>query len=96
MVCQAGITIAGVKYFALDLNPRTLHFRKGSAGIIAVRCRGAMLVAQYTPPTAASSCLIYMDRLADIANEGIPGVHVGIPCGGGDDGGPTVLDSLLK
>ncbi|EKX49302.1 hypothetical protein GUITHDRAFT_135993 [Guillardia theta CCMP2712] len=98
-IFKEGIRVGREKYFALHCNPRTIHCkyeslsfvssynssRKGASGIIFVRCRGACIVVQYSAPITASQCLCYVESLADIANEGIAGVHTGVAVTGEGD-----------
>ncbi|KAF8306058.1 profilin [Clavulina sp. PMI_390] len=62
----SGITVAGVKYFTLQVIPnRSVYGKKGADGLVIVKTKQAVLVAVYKPPTQQTECTPVVESLAD-------------------------------
>jgi profilin len=68
---QNGLHCNGVKYVVLSANPRLIHGRIGSVGVVIIRAKNCILVAQYQPPISAAQAVVCVENLADLINLGI-------------------------
>jgi profilin len=68
---QHGLYCNGVKYVVLSANPRIIHARMGSVGVVIIRAKNCILVAQYQPPISAAQAVVCVENLADSINSGV-------------------------
>ena len=66
-----GLYCNGVKYIVISANPRLIHARIGSVGVVLVRAKNCLLIAQYQPPISAAQAVLCMENLADSINSGV-------------------------
>ncbi|PBK99871.1 profilin [Armillaria gallica] len=64
-VQASGIRVAGQKFFTLQANPRSIYGKKGADGIVIVKTKQAILVAEYVAPTQAPEATPIVEGLAD-------------------------------
>ncbi|KAL8283939.1 hypothetical protein RQP46_005371 [Phenoliferia psychrophenolica] len=60
-----GIRAAGVKFFTLTANERSVYGKKAAAGILCVKTKQAVLVAEYPEGVAPSDATVVVEGLAD-------------------------------
>lgn len=60
-----GIRLAGVKYFTLSVEGRTIQGKKGADGTVIVKTDQAILVAVYKGPMQAPEVTPVVESLAD-------------------------------
>ena len=68
---QNGLYCNGVKYVVISANPRLIHARIGSVGVVLIRAKNCLLIAQYQPPISAAQAVLCMENLADSINSGV-------------------------
>ncbi|KAJ6618191.1 profilin [Mycena sp. CBHHK59/15] len=64
-VLASGLKLAGVKFFTVQANDRSIYGKKGADGYAIVKTKQAVLVAEYVAPTQASECVTVVEALAD-------------------------------
>jgi len=60
-----GIRLSGHKFFALRVDDRSIYLKKGSDGVVIVKTKQAVLVAEYIAPTQAAEATPVVEGLAD-------------------------------
>ena len=60
-----GIHLAGVKYFALKADDRSVYGKKGSAGCITVKTNKAVLVGVYDETQQPGAAANIVEKVAD-------------------------------
>ncbi|KAJ3383484.1 profilin, required for normal timing of actin polymerization in response to thermal stress [Lobulomyces angularis] len=60
-----GIHLAGVKYFALTCNDRSIYGKKGAGGVICVKTKQAILIGVYDEPVQPGEATKVVENLAD-------------------------------
>ncbi|KIJ45223.1 hypothetical protein M422DRAFT_207548 [Sphaerobolus stellatus SS14] len=60
-----GVRLAGQKFFVLQANPRSIYGKKAGDGVIIVKSKQAILVAEYSAPTQAGEATPIVESLAD-------------------------------
>ncbi|KAH8103298.1 profilin [Cristinia sonorae] len=61
----SGIRLAGQKFFTLQVNERSIYFKKQADGCILVKTKQAILVAVYITPIQAGEATPVVEALAD-------------------------------
>jgi len=61
----SGIRLAGVKYFTLSVVDRTIQGKKQADGVVIVKTKQAVLVAEYVAPKQAPEVTPTVENLAD-------------------------------
>ncbi|KAJ3853991.1 profilin [Lentinula lateritia] len=61
----SGLIIAGVKYFCLQANERSIYLKKGADGAIVVKTTQAILCCIYKAPAQAPEATTIVEGLAD-------------------------------
>ncbi|KAJ4482305.1 profilin [Lentinula aciculospora] len=61
----SGLVIAGVKYFCLSANGRSIYLKKGADGAVVVKTNLAILCCIYKPPTQGPEAATVVEGLAD-------------------------------
>ncbi|MFE2870951.1 profilin [Embleya sp. NPDC059259] len=61
----SGVHLAGQKYFVLSVTDRTIQAKKGPDGVVCVKTKQAVLVAQYKGPIQAPEVTPTVESLAD-------------------------------
>jgi len=64
-ILASGIRVAGQKFFTLSVIDRTIQGKKGADGIIIVKTKQAVLVAEYIAPIQAPEATPVVEGLAD-------------------------------
>ncbi|KAK0501679.1 profilin [Armillaria luteobubalina] len=64
-VQASGIRAAGQKFFTLQANERSIYGKKQADGIVIVKTKQAILVAEYIAPTQAPEATPIVEGLAD-------------------------------
>ncbi|KAK0188519.1 profilin [Armillaria mellea] len=64
-VQASGIRAAGQKFFTLQANERSIYGKKAADGIVIVKTKQAILVAEYVAPTQAPEATPIVEGLAD-------------------------------
>ncbi|POY75839.1 hypothetical protein BMF94_0919 [Rhodotorula taiwanensis] len=60
-----GIRAAGEKYMCIRADDRSVYGKKGSSGIIVVKTKQGILVAEYVDPTQPGEATKIVEELAD-------------------------------
>ncbi|KAI5481816.1 hypothetical protein MNV49_000093 [Pseudohyphozyma bogoriensis] len=60
-----GIRAAGTKFFTLQANDRSVYGKKGEAGIVTVKTKQAVLVAEYPAGVTPGDATKIVEDLAD-------------------------------
>ncbi|EIW75545.1 profilin [Coniophora puteana RWD-64-598 SS2] len=61
----SSLTLAGRKFIITRPEARSLYGRKQQDGIVVVKTKQAILVAEYQPPTQAGEATVVVEGLAD-------------------------------
>ncbi|KAF9077498.1 profilin [Rhodocollybia butyracea] len=61
----SGLKIAGMKYFTLQANERSIYLKKAADGVVVVKTKQAILVCVYTAPIQAGETTTVVEGLAD-------------------------------
>ncbi|RXW17894.1 hypothetical protein EST38_g7963 [Candolleomyces aberdarensis] len=61
----SGLRLAGQKYFTLQANPRSIYLKKQADGVVVVKTKQAILVAEYVAPIQAPEVTPVVEGLAD-------------------------------
>ncbi|KAJ3138793.1 profilin, required for normal timing of actin polymerization in response to thermal stress [Physocladia obscura] len=61
----SGLHIAGVKYFALKADDRSIYGKQGSGGVVCVKSKMAILIGVYADPTQPGEATKVVEALAD-------------------------------
>ncbi|KAH7102447.1 profilin [Auriculariales sp. MPI-PUGE-AT-0066] len=61
----SGVKLAGQKYFALQVNERSFYGKKQADGVVIVKTKQAILVAEYAAPIQAGEATPVVEGLAD-------------------------------
>ncbi|KAG7445130.1 profilin [Guyanagaster necrorhizus] len=64
-VQASGIRAAGQKFFTLQANERSIYGKKAADGIVIVKTKQAILVAEYIAPIQAPEATPIVEGLAD-------------------------------
>ncbi|KAK0489312.1 profilin [Armillaria novae-zelandiae] len=64
-VQASGIRAAGQKFFTLQANERSIYGKKAADGIVIVKTKQAILVAEYIAPIQAAEATPIVEGLAD-------------------------------
>ncbi|KAK0466815.1 profilin [Desarmillaria tabescens] len=64
-VQASGIRVAGQKFFTLQANERSIYGKKAADGIVIVKTKQAILVAEYVAPIQAPEATPIVEGLAD-------------------------------
>ena len=64
-VNASGLHIAGVKYFTIRADERSIYGKKEQEGIVAVKTKQAVLIAHYAPGTQPGAAVTVVEALAD-------------------------------
>ncbi|KAK4047192.1 profilin, required for normal timing of actin polymerization in response to thermal stress [Microbotryomycetes sp. JL221] len=60
-----GVRVQGTKYLTLRADDRSVYAKKGADGIVLVKTKQAILVAEYAHPTAPGEATKIVEDLAD-------------------------------
>merc|ERR1712216_372909 len=66
-----GIRLKGTKYVAVSANPRSIHCRSGSSGLLCTRAKDCVLIGLYKPPVSCTQATLIIEGLADEINDGL-------------------------
>ncbi|KAG8743065.1 profilin, required for normal timing of actin polymerization in response to thermal stress [Ceratobasidium sp. 414] len=61
----SGVTLAGTKYFALQVNDRSFYGKKQADGCVIVKTKQAILVTTFSAPTQMPESAGVVEALAD-------------------------------
>ncbi|KAF8876935.1 profilin [Infundibulicybe gibba] len=64
-VRTSGLVVAGIKYFTLSADGRSIYLKKGANGVVIVKTTQAVLVALYEAPCQAPEATPVVEGLAD-------------------------------
>eukprot|EP00824_Muranothrix_gubernata_P020406 TRINITY_DN40782_c0_g1_i1.p2 TRINITY_DN40782_c0_g1~~TRINITY_DN40782_c0_g1_i1.p2 ORF type:complete len:137 (-),score=31.03 TRINITY_DN40782_c0_g1_i1:104-490(-) len=64
-IFESGITVNGVKYYALRANDRSIYAKKGSSGLVCVKTKLTIIVATYDDKIQPGQCTATTEKLAD-------------------------------
>ena len=64
-VQASGLRLAGVKYFTLRTDDRSIYLKQGANGAVIVKTKQAILVAVYEEPIQAGEATPIVEALAD-------------------------------
>ncbi|PWN93403.1 putative PFY1-profilin [Acaromyces ingoldii] len=68
---EAGIFIAGKKYFTLSANDRSIYGKAGADGLVCVKTNQAVLICRYTSPIVPGQATKTVEDLGDyLINQG--------------------------
>ncbi|KAA1472744.1 profilin [Dentipellis sp. KUC8613] len=60
-----GVRLAGQKFFTLRVNDRSYYGKKAADGVVIVKTKQAVLVAEYVAPAQAAEATPVVEGLAD-------------------------------
>ncbi|TFY81802.1 hypothetical protein EWM64_g2209 [Hericium alpestre] len=61
----SGVRLAGRKFFVLQANERSIYGKQQADGVVLVKTKQAVLVAEYVAPTQAPEATLIVEGLAD-------------------------------
>jgi len=60
-----GFHVAGQKYFTIKADDRSIYGKQGTAGVLCVRTKQAILIAHYPESVQPGSAVLVVEKLAD-------------------------------